>query len=139
MGAPWLASAIETAGAALGALDLLVDVQHEAWIDADDTGKPEYDDAVTLKAMVQVGTSQERTVQGEEIRPRACLSFFAPIEPNGADGRFEPIDPRDRLTFTVDGVTYDGQPIVDAVGSQLINQGGSPATATRPVLTVWLR
>lgn len=140
MGAPWLTAALSAVESSLGALGLLVEVEHYAWIGTlDDYQAPDYDQPVTLQAQVQLGSNQVRELQGETFLPRACLSFFTPIAPNGMVGRMEPIDPRDKFVFEVDGVEYEGAPIVDNVGSQVISDGSSPAIATRPVLVVWLK
>jgi hypothetical protein len=136
MGAPWLTSAVAAVGGALENLGLLVDVQHEAWIgDLDAYKKPDLDDPVTLRGMVQEGTMQIRTARGETIAVRACISFFEPITPNGATGRREPIDPRDRLTLPSG---YTGV-IVNAPGAQLLAGDTTPFSASRPVHTVWLK
>ena len=138
MGAPWLAANIAAITSSLGALGLLVDVQHLAWIGADDSGKPTHAAGVPYQAQVQLGTKQTRDVGGEVITPRACLSIFSPIAPNGAAGRVsEPIDGRDLFSFTVDGVAFVGSPIVDNDGSQAL--AGAVAGEGRPVHVVWLR
>lgn len=136
MGAPWLTGALAATGAALAGLDLLVDVVHEPWIGlADDYGKPEYDDPVVLKGLVQEGTRQIRDAVGERITTRACITFFEPVPPNGAEGRREPIDPRDRFTLPSG---YTG-PIVENVGSQLTAVPELPGASSRPVHVLWLK
>jgi hypothetical protein len=136
MGAPWLTSAVAAVATALEGLDLFVDVSYEAWIGADAYNKPTFDPPVVRKAIVQEGTRQIRTPGGEEIAVRACISFFEPILPNGASGRREPVDPRDRLTLPSG---YTGQ-IVDNNGSQLLFESPTPlAAASRPLQVLWLR
>ncbi len=124
MGSPWLTSAVAAAASAMEGLGLLEDVQHEAWIGADSYDKPVYDDPILLRGRVQEGSIQVRTVQGQEINVRACISFLSPISPNGASGRREPIDPRDRFTLASG---YTG-PIVENPGSE-----------KKPVVLVWLK
>lgn len=128
--AAWLTDAVAAASSAVDGLGLLAPVLHEAWTGQDEYGAPTYDEAVTLQAMVQEGTNQVRTRAGEVITTRACISFLEPVAANGAGGRREPIDPRDRFTLPSG---YTG-PIVDNVGAML---AGTSSVA--PISVVWLR
>jgi hypothetical protein len=78
---------------------LQVAVTHEAWISADAYSKPEYDDPVTLMAVVTMRQVQRKLPDGREVVHRATLMFTQPVAANGAEGRREPIDPRDRITL----------------------------------------
>lgn len=127
--AAWLTVAVAAADQATAGLGLQVEVSHEAWIGQDGYAKPQYDDPVPLSALVQEGTNQVRTLAGETITTKACLSFLRPLTPNGATGRREPIDPRDRITLPSG---YTG-PIVDNAGA-LVHQG-----PVAPISVVWLR
>jgi hypothetical protein len=136
MGAPWLTGALAATGSALEGLGLLVEIQHEPWIGtADAYNKPAYGAPVILRAMVQEGSQQIRDATKEEVTVRACVCIFDPIPPNGAPGRREPIDPRDRITLESG---YTG-PIVENDGSQRIAAPWMPAGSTRPVHVLWLK
>jgi len=67
---------------------------------------------------------------GQVITTKARLSFLAPIEPIAAEGRQNPIDPRDILTLP-SGLT--GQIILEVPGVLL-----NPETNAPYVRTVWL-
>jgi hypothetical protein len=110
---------------------LQVNVTHEAWIGhADGFGGPMFAPPVALLALVQEGTNQKRTPTGETITTRACVSFLQPVPPNGATGRREPIDPRDRITLP-SGLTG---PLVENPGAMV-----DPSTG-RPYISVfWLQ
>jgi hypothetical protein len=131
MSIAWLTGAIAAADAAMEGLGLLGYVTHEAWIGQDGDGKPVYAVAVSRKAIVQEGSTPfRRGSDGETITTRACISFREAVEPNGATGRHEPIDPRDRITLA-SGLTG---PIVSD-GGAVVN----PTTGARSQNTVWLR
>jgi hypothetical protein len=127
--AAWLTGAVAAANQATVSLGLQVDVSHEAWIGQDDYGKATFDDPVTLSALVQEGTNQIRRTDGSVITTRACISFLYPITHNGASGRREPIDPRDRITLPSG---YTG-PIVENVGA-IVHTG-----PLEPITVVWLK
>jgi hypothetical protein len=42
---------------------------------------------------------QRKLPDGREVVHRATLMFTQPVAANGAEGRREPIDPRDRITL----------------------------------------
>lgn len=92
---------------------LQVDVEHEAWIGQSSTTKPTYAAAVNVKAIVEQGPKALRTPSGETIPIKAVISILHTIADNGAAGRKEPIDPRDRFTLP-DGTV--GAPILGAEG-----------------------
>jgi len=128
-----LANSIRAAVEAASTLtaSLKVNVIHEAWIGhADGYGGPAFAVPVSLPALVQEGTNQRRLPTGEVITTRACVSFLAPIAPNGAAGRREPIDPRDRVTLP-SGLTG---PLTENPGAMV-----DPSTG-RPYISVfWLQ
>lgn len=124
-----VASAVAAANSQTASLQ--VTVQHEAWIGyADDSARPAYAAPVPLPAMVQEGTGQVRLSTGETIKTQACISFLELPAANGASGRREPLDPRDRLTLP-SGKTG---PIVDNQGAAL-----NPSTGLPFILSVWLK
>lgn len=83
---------------------LQVQVSHEAWIRDDGKGKPVYATAISRPAIVQPKSRLRRAPNGREVMQRAAIVFVGPVEANGAAGRQEPIDPRDKLTLP-DGTT----------------------------------
>lgn len=85
-------------------LDLQVNVTHEPWISDDGQSKPTYGTAATIPAIVVDERKGFRDAIGEVVQSHTRISFLRPITPNGATGRKEPVDPRDRLT-TPDGTT----------------------------------
>lgn len=75
---------------------------HEAWIAQDKFGKPTYA-APTNPAPRGVIDSRQRimiTATGQAITIMSTITITSPIAPNGATGRREPIDPRDRITLS---------------------------------------
>lgn len=94
---------------------LHVAVTHEAWIADDTYSKPTFDDPVTRMAIVTMRQRSRRLPDGREIVQRATVLFVGPVEANGASGRREPVDPRDRITlpsgFT--GPVLDVEGVVD--------------------------
>jgi len=105
-------------------------VTHIAWIGKDSFNKPVYDNPVTLTGVL-IELKQEQKIQistGRVITTKAHLTFLQPITPNGATGRTEPIDERDKL-FLPDGTTG---PIHRAEGFM------NPKTIRPFVLEVWL-
>jgi len=97
--------------------DLQDSVSHEAWIGHDGTGyaKPAYAPAVARPALVEMKQRKLRLADGSEVTQNAQLTFIGPVEANGAVGRREPIDPRDRLTLPSGhtGPILDVQGLVD--------------------------
>jgi len=108
--------------------DLQPEVLHEAWIGQDGYGNAAYAAAVARPAIVEQRLHQRVTSSGRLVLVQAYVAFIRPIPPNGAAGRKEPVDPRDRLTLP-DGSTG---PIVDQSG--LVD-----ASTTRPFYAeVWI-
>jgi hypothetical protein len=84
--------------------DIQATVQHEAWIGQDGRGKPSYAAAVARACAVSMDQRQVEDFEGRLRIARTRLTFPRDIAPNGATGRIEPIDPRDRITLP-DGTT----------------------------------
>lgn len=88
---------------------LQVTVTHEAWTGKDVHGKPSYAAGVNRNAIVE---HKQRWVRGRDsnvIATMPVVTILGPITANGASGRKEPLDPRDRITLP-DGRTG---PIMD--------------------------
>jgi hypothetical protein len=108
-----------------GSAGLQVPVTHEAWIGQDGYAAKLYAAPVTRTALVEEGARPRRTSTGEVLLTRAHITFLAPIEANGAAGRLEPIDPRDRFTLP-SGVTgpivdFDGMPVDVSTGRSFLS------------------
>jgi hypothetical protein len=79
----------------------------EAWIADDLTSPmpaPVFAEPIRHAAIVEQRAEAVRTVSGETVMTKAQVTFIHPITPNGAVGRIEPIDPRDRIILA-DGTT----------------------------------
>lgn len=75
-------------------------VTHEAWISNSGAyGAPLFATGVVRTAIVNDKTMDRRLPSGEIVLQHASITFLAPITANGATGRREPIDPRDRFTL----------------------------------------
>lgn len=93
--------------------DLQVSITHYAWIGQGATyGEPLYSTPITRTAIVELKQRMIRIPGGEDIWQKASVTFLEPIAANGAAGRREPIDPRDKIVLP-DG--YTG-PIRDVIG-----------------------
>lgn len=74
-------------------------VVHEAWTGNDGEGGYSYDDGIERLALVERKQRMRRNAQGEEVMSTHVVTFLRPIADNGATGRQEPVDPRDRITL----------------------------------------
>ena len=79
--------------------DLLVDVTHEPWIGTDGYNQPQYAASETRKAFVDFRQRRFRNEGGTETVQTVVVTFVDPFEAQGAAGRQEPVDPRDRITL----------------------------------------
>lgn len=95
--------------------DLIVTVQHEPWIGADMYKQPSYAAAEDRAAIVDVRREQIAGGGDTETVQNIVVTFLDPFVAQGADGRREPVDPRDRITLP-DGTVA---PIVEIRGSAL--------------------
>lgn len=80
--------------------DLQDEVVHEAWIGQDFDGGAIYAVGVTRAAVVERKQRLIKTTDGREVMSTHYVGFLRPIAPNGATGRQEPVDPRDRITLS---------------------------------------
>jgi len=81
--------------------DLQVPIQFYAWIGEDDTyGNAEFDDPITIMAIVEMVQRSFRDSSGQEIVQRARVTIPRPLAPHGAVGRIEPIDTRDKIVLS---------------------------------------
>jgi len=80
------------------------DVVHYPWVSSDVEGAMTYGTAVTRKAIVEYKTKQFPSGSGQLQLVRAIIYFLEPFEENGAAGRIEPLDTRDKLVLP-DGTT----------------------------------
>ena len=89
--------AIKVAKNAAG--DLIVQVQHEPWIGTDGYGQRSYATAEARDAIVDFRRQKFTTDGGTETVMAVVVTFLDPFVAQGAEGRQEPIDPRDRMTL----------------------------------------
>ena len=99
---------------------LQVTVQHYPYTGVGHNAKLQYGTAVSRKALVEKGNKYLRTVNGKEITRSVMITLLGPVASNGATGRTEPIDPRDKFVLP-DGTTG---PVVD-VTMMLIDPASS--------------
>jgi len=118
-----ISSALEAARIATESLQ--ADVIHEARLDQDVLGAPDYADPVSRPALVQEGRQQLHTNDGRLVTVQAIVSFFPEFEGAAPPG----IGALDRITLP-SGRTG---PIVE-IPEVLVN----PATNAPYVRTVWL-
>lgn len=84
---------------------LRVTVTHEAWTGTSGNyATPTYATGVSRTALVEMNPTLTRLPDGTEVMARATVTFLDPISAQGASGRREPIDPRDKITLH-DGTT----------------------------------
>lgn len=101
------------------------EVTHEAWIGQDKFGKETYAAPVTLRGAIDSRQRLIVTTGGKTITIMSTITFTQAIAPNGAAGRREPIDPRDRITLPngFSGPIIDtGAPIDPKTGMGYIQQ-----------------
>jgi len=81
------------------------EVLHQAWYGQDGFGAPMLGPAISRRAIVDRTRRKSLLMDGKLIEVRAILTFLGEIEADGAEGRDEPIDPRDILTLASDELT----------------------------------
>lgn len=87
-----------------GSLQAVITI--EPWTGSDDYSKPTYGSAVSIPCIIEdashlrrVGRSKEDIVDGQESQVKTTITIPRPLASNGATGRREPIDPRDKITL----------------------------------------
>lgn len=91
---------------------LQVSIKHYPWTGVDDYGGPVYGSYKIRKGIVEYHQRLRRTVGGQENMQHGVIYFPRPIAANGAEGRSEPIDARDKFEFP-DGTVF---PVLDVEG-----------------------
>lgn len=85
--------------------EVLETVQWHPWIADDENGRPQYEEgAIELQALVEREPGVINLPSGEVIEYSHHIAFMGPVAAHGADGRKEPIDPRDKFALA-DGTT----------------------------------
>jgi len=84
---------------------LQVYVQHYLWLEDDSYGKPIYSTPVSRLAIVEYNQQLVRSYSGQDVMQLAKVTVLQPIVANGAEGRKEPVDPRDKFVLP-DGSTH---------------------------------
>lgn len=112
----------------LTAVSLQPTIQHAAWAGQDRFGAATYATTANIDALVEYKNRLHQTADGRIVQTQAKITILRPLTPNGATGRKEPIDPRDKITLP------DGSigPIVDV-------EGFIDPTINRPyMLEIWI-
>lgn len=97
-----LVAAIKTADSVLKSDQATV--QHSAWTGQDLYGTDTFAAPVSRLAIVDLTRRPLKTEEGKLLMTMATITFLAPIPDNGASGRKEPIDNRDKIVLA-DGST----------------------------------
>jgi len=79
--------------------DTQANIVHEAWIGQDKFGKSEYAEPTHPRCVISNKTKMIVSATGQLVTAASTLTFTTLPESNGAPGRREPIDPRDRITL----------------------------------------
>lgn len=88
-------------------------ISHSAWTGQDVHGTPTYATPVNIDCIVEYKIRDKlQSSTGRVIQSQALVTIIGPVVANGAAGRLEPIDPRDKI------VLPNGQtgPIIDIEG-----------------------
>ena len=93
-------------------------VQHVIWTGQDGMGA-KTTTTVTRHPVISYKRHQRRLLDGRIVEVTSTLTFLEPIPPNGAAGRTEPVDTKDKFVLP-DG---SGGPIVDVIGLHDKTQG----------------
>lgn len=104
------------------------EIQHRAWTGMDRYGKASYASTQTYRAIEEQEVRLHETKSGRAVMTRAKVTILQTIAPNGAAGRDEPIDSRDKIILS-DGTSG---PIVDIVGMT------DPSTTRPYFVEVWI-
>ena len=90
------------------------------WTGSDDFGGPTFGTPVAILAIIEMKTQQRQLTSGDVVTQHASFLIPRPVAANGATGRFEPIDPRDKFVlpngYTGPVLSVDGpeDPTTDA-------------------------
>ena len=89
-------------------------VQHFAWTGVGAYAAPTYASAVIRPAIISLEQKLRRLPGNVEVNQRASFILLVPVTNNGASGRREPVDPRDKFILpdgTTGPVLYAGGPL----------------------------
>lgn len=109
----FLSDLIKIADDITDGLGLQAKVQHYAWTGQDGYGKPTYASPTTISCVVDRTNRMIVGGNGQAISIAATLTKIGDMAPNGASGRREPIDLRDKIVLS-DGFTG---PVIDSPGA----------------------
>lgn len=88
-------------------------IQHSAWTGQDEFGDVTYTDPISRDCIVEYKIRDKlQSSSGRVIQSQALVTIIRPIDPNGAAGRVEPIDPRDLIVLP----NGHSGPIIDIEG-----------------------
>lgn len=112
-------SGVATANKITGSLQGVVTIKQ--WTGQTAFGDATYGKTLKIPAIIEQGEKQFEMQNGTSIVTKATVTFLQPVPVNGAAGRVEPIDGRDKLTLPdgTTGPTMVGAPmIVDPASSK---------------------
>lgn len=101
-------------------------IVHHAWVGSDGFSSQHESAGTSRKALIEPMHKQVRLPNGKFVAIQAKVTILETVPPNGAAGRVEPIDPRDKIILP-DGKTG---PVVDVPGL-------TDPTTTRPYFIVF--
>lgn len=99
-----LSDGIAIADSITKSLGLQPEFTHYAWTGQDGKGKATYAAGVTRKGVIDLTRKQRTSSGGRLITIIATITVLETISANGAAGRREPVDPRDKIVLP-DGTT----------------------------------
>lgn len=94
---------------------LQVGVTYRAWTGITAMGDYTYADPITVQALVEFKQQLVVDFSGNEVVSMHTINILQPISGNGAEGRTEPLDPRDLFTLP------DGSTAKMATSETLVN------------------
>lgn len=78
---------------------LQVEIQHWPWIGADVTNMPLFGTPIARSALVEQKQKLLRASTGENVLATTKVTLLDPVKADGATGRREPVDPRDKIVL----------------------------------------
>jgi hypothetical protein len=76
-----------------------VSVNHYAWISDNEAGEPQFAAPIIRQALHERKQRLIKTADSRELVSTSQLTIIGPVGENGAEGRREPIDSRDKIVF----------------------------------------
>lgn len=100
-------------------------VQHAAFIKNDGEGGYLFATPIPRLALIERKQKAFRNKEGDEVVSTHVVTILRPVDPNGAAGRQEPIDPRDVITIpdgSASGILHVETIVDPAIGAGYYHQ-----------------